>query len=118
MNKDASTRPCLVWRARKILGLSLVAVMPISTSATGARVPVGAAEAAALGLPENSHVVIEEANVFTWPSPFIGRPGKEAAKPVSRKLLTSIEAAMQGRQITIVRRAENPPNENRSGAAK
>ncbi|MEM6409927.1 MAG: hypothetical protein AAF683_00160 [Pseudomonadota bacterium] len=118
MNKDPKVRFCLIWRTQSIFGLSIVAVLPISASATGARVPIAPQEAIALGLPENSHVVTEEANIFTWPSPFVKRPGKEAAKPVSRKLLTDIEAAMRGRQIAIVRRAEAPPQETQSGAAQ
>ncbi|WP_297775917.1 hypothetical protein [uncultured Roseovarius sp.] len=117
VSRGNAHRPCLIWRARKILGLSLVAVLPLSASATGARVPISPSEAKKLRLPENSQAVIEEANVFTWPSPFLKRPNGELPRIASRKLLNAIEEAMTGRQLTIVRRAEDPPSETHHGAA-
>ena len=93
---------------KPIDGLSIVSVMAISRSSTGARVPVHPRERAALGLPDDCDVVIEEMNVFQWSGPDIVPQSDGSlmrANPASKKLTAAIGTAMVGRTPTIVFRS-------------
>ena len=102
------TRPCYIYGVKPIDGLYIVSVMAISRSSTGARVPVHPRERAALGLPDDCDVVIEEVNVFQWSGPdIVPEPDGSLmrANPASKKLTAAIGTAMVGRTPTIVFRA-------------
>ena len=101
----SKVRPCYILGVKQIDGLYIVSVLPISSSATGARVPIHPRERAALGLPDDCDVVIEEANVFQWPGPDIVPQDNRAlmrANPASRKLTSAIADARAGRKLEIV----------------
>jgi len=105
--KSATLHPCLVWNVQAIESLHIVAVLPIISGATGARVAIGSAERNALGLDDTSEVVFEEANVFLWAGPHI-EPQADGSlmrkKRASRQLLNDIASAMNGRTCDIVLR--------------
>ena len=101
----SKVRPCYILGVKQIDGLYIVSVLPISSSATGARVPIHPRERAALGLPDDCDVVIEEANVSQWPGPDIVPQDNRAlmrANPASRKLTSAIADARAGRKLEIV----------------
>lgn len=62
--EDATPRPCLIWNVQAIESLHIVAVLPILSGATGARVAINAAERAALGLDDTSEVVSSRRTSF------------------------------------------------------
>lgn len=98
-------RPCLIWNVRAIETLQLVAVLPIISGATGARVSIPPAERAALGLDSMADVVFEEANVFLWPGPHLEpQADRSLVRPrrASKQLLNAIADAMTGRTCNIV----------------
>ena len=98
-------RPCLIWNAQAIETLQLVAVLPIASGATGARVSIGEAERRALGLESTADVLFEEANVFLWPGPHIAlQHDRTLVRPqrASKQLLDEIGAGMTGRSCTVV----------------
>lgn len=102
-------RPCLIWEVRKIEELFIVSVLPISTSSMGARVPIHPRERAALGLPEDCNVVIEEMNIFNWPGPDIVPQDDRTMmrpNPASRKLTDTIAEAIEGRRVAKVFRPD------------
>ena len=102
------TRPCYIYGVKPIDRLYIVSVMAISSSSTGARVPVHPRERSALGLPDDCDVVIEEVNVFQWSGPDIVPQSDGSltrANPASKKLTAAIGTAMVGRTPTIVFRA-------------
>lgn len=102
---EQDLRPCLIWNVRAIETLQLVAVLPIVSGATSARVAISAAERAALGLEEAADVVFEEANVFLWPGPHLQpQPDRGLIRPrrASKQLLGEIAAGMTGRNCNIV----------------
>lgn len=104
-NGDPDVRPCLIWNVRAIEALHLVAVLPILSGATGARVAISTAERAALGLEETADVVFEEANVFLWPGPHLHpQPDRSLVRTyrASKQLLEEIAAGMAGRTCNIV----------------
>jgi hypothetical protein len=101
-------RPCLIWNVQAIETLRLVAVLPILSGATGARVEISAAERAALDLDDRSEVVFEEANVFVWGGPHIAPQADGSLlrpKRASKKLLNDIASAMTGRECRVVFRS-------------
>lgn len=105
---EPDIRPCLIWNVRAIETLQLVAVLPIVSGATGARVAISAAERAALDLEEAADVVFEEANVFLWPGPHLqpqADRGLIRPRRASKQLLGEIAAGMTGRSCNIVLRA-------------
>jgi len=74
-----------------------------------ARVPIHPRERAALGLPEDCNVIIEEMNLFNWPGPDIVPQGDRKLmrpNPASRKLTDTISEAMKGRTIAKVFRPD------------
>lgn len=102
---EPDIRPCLIWNVRAIETLQLVAVLPIVSGATGARVAISAAERAALDLEEAADVVFEEANVFLWPGPHLqpqADRGLIRPRRASKQLLGEIAAGMTGRNCNIV----------------
>ena len=104
---ELDIRPCLIWNVRAIETLQLVAVLPIVSGATGARVAISAAERAALDLEEAADVVFEEANVFLWPGPHLQpQVDRTLIRPrrASKHLLDQIAAGMSGRSCNIVLR--------------
>ena len=104
----AELRPCLIWNVQAIEILWLVAVLPILSGATGARVAIGAAERTALGLDETSEVVFEEANVFLWSGPEVAPQADGSLlrpKRASKQLLNDIASAMTGRTCSVVFRS-------------
>lgn len=105
--EDARPRPCLIWNVQAIESLHIVAVLPILSGATGARVAISAAERAALGLDDTSEVVFEEANIFLWAGPHIVPQADGSlmrSTRASRQLLNAIASAMTGRTCDIVLR--------------
>jgi hypothetical protein len=105
--EDATPRPCLIWNVQAIESLHIVAVLPILSGATGARVAISAAERAALGLDDISEVVFEEANVFLWTGPHIVPQADGSlvrSKRASKQLLNNIASAMTGRTCDIILR--------------
>lgn len=106
----AAERPCLIWGVQSVYGIALVALLPISVNAVGARVPIKTAELAALSPPRDAQVVIEEANIFLWPSQLIAtRGGSTEIRHASRELIATISVAMKDRSLTKVVREEAPP---------
>lgn len=104
-NGQLDVRPCLIWNVLAIEALQLVAVLPILSGATGARVAISPAERAALGLENTADVVFEEANVFLWPGPHLQpQPDRSLVRThrASKQLLEEIAAAMTGRTCDIV----------------
>ena len=100
-----NVRPCLIWNVRAIERLQLVAVLPIISGATGARVSIPPAERAALGLDSMADVVFEEANVFLWPGPHLEpQADRSLVRPrrASKQLLNAIADGMTGRTCNIV----------------
>ncbi len=98
-------RPCLIWNVRAIEALQLVAVLPILSGATGARVAISPAERTALGLDDTADVVFEEANVFLWPGPHLEpQADRSLVRPrrASKQLLGAIAEGMTGRTCNIV----------------
>ena len=98
-------RPCYIYGVQKIEELYIVSVMPISSSASGARVPIHPRERAALGLPKDSDVVIEEENVFQWSGYDIVPQNDRSLmrpNPASKKLTSAIGAAMVGRTPHLI----------------
>ncbi|WP_379923727.1 hypothetical protein [Erythrobacter sp. R86502] len=101
----AEVRPCLIWNVRTIERLQLVAVLPIISGATGARVSIPPAERAALGLDSMADVVFEEANVFLWSGPYLQpQPDRSLVRQnrASKQLLETIADGMTGRSRNIV----------------
>jgi len=101
-------RPCYIYGVKKIEELYLVCVMPISSSSTGARVPIHPRERASLGLPDDCDVVIEEMNAFLWAGPdIIPQPDRSLMRhnPASKKLTSAINQAMAGRTPAVVYRS-------------
>ena len=97
--------PCLIWNVRAIEALQLVAVLPILSGATGARVAIRPAERRALGLEETADVVFEETNIFLWPGPHL-QPQTDRSlirtHRASKQLLEEIAAGMTGRACDII----------------
>lgn len=82
-----------------------MAVLPILSGATGARVAISTAERAALGLDDTADVVFEEANVFLWPGPHLEpQADRSLVRPrrASKQLLSAIAEGMTGRTCNIV----------------
>lgn len=105
INGEPDIRPCLIWNVRAIETLQLVAVLPIVSGATGARVAISPAERVALRLEDTADVVFEEANVFLWPGPHLqpqADRGLIRPRRASRQLLGEIAAGMTGRNCNIV----------------
>lgn len=103
--EEPEIRPCLIWNVRAIETLNLVAVLPILSGATGARVAISPAERAALGLEDTADVVFDEANVFLWPGPHLqpqADRGLIRPRRASKQLLGEITAGMTGRNCNIV----------------
>lgn len=103
--KEPEIRPVLIWNVRPIEALQLVAVLPILSGATGARVAISPAERAALGLEDTADVVFEEANVFLWPGHHLHPQADRSlvrTQRASKKLLEDIATGMAGRTCNIV----------------
>ena len=98
-------RPCLIWNVCSIETLQLVAVLPIFSGATAARVAISPAERVALRLEDTADVVFEEANVFLWPGPHLQpQADRSLTRPnrASKLLLNEIATAMTERSCAIV----------------
>ncbi len=102
---EQDLRPCLIWNVRVIEMIQLVAVLPIVSGATKARVAISPAERAALGLADTTDVVFEEANVFLWPGRHLEpQADRSLVRPrrASKQLLNAIADGMTGRICNII----------------